>query len=341
MVGNAVLDVIAGLNGIGQLLIVGAGILHSLQLGTVQADPLGNLIDGLTPVFAGQVDIDIDAFTGIDEARHPASPNGIGISVCLDEQETVVSAVHNDEIMMSQIQASRGNEMGSRNMRNRIYADHAVFGCHGIYNDTVCPVRKGFVYAGSAVEEHVKDLSGCQIRILGLQDIVAALQEISPGILLCGHQHGVDLGIVVRLISADGLILVNQKEAPGKRFSGTDILDQPDVILAEVFTLLIIFRSHFLTQHRDMLIGIRFTGNGLKLKFHGRDLQPAGKGRKNVELLLRRSEHEIDRFDLKDLNVPAIRGFHDAVTDLLDREERLDKLKLFGLYSFCLCAPVF
>ena len=286
MIGNAVLDVIAGLNGIGQLLIVSAGILHSLQLGTVQADPLGNLIDGLTPVFAGQVDIDIDAFTGIDEARHPASPNGIGISVCLDEQETVVSAVHNDEIMMSQIQASRGNEMGNRNMRDRVYADHAVFGCHGVHYDTVCPVRKGFIHAGSAVEEHVKDLSGCQIRILGLQDVVSALQEISSGILLSGHQHGVDLGIVIRLISANGLILINQKEAPGKRFSGANILDQPDIVLTEGFTLLIIFRGHLLAQHCDMLIGVCFPGDGLKLKLHRRDLQPAGKGRKNVELLL-------------------------------------------------------
>ena len=90
-----------------------------------------------------------------------------------------------------------------------------------------------------------------------------------------------------------------------------------------------------------MFIGVCFSGDGLKLKLHGRDLQPAGKGRKNVELLLRRTEHEIDGFDLKDLDVTAIRRFNDAITDLLDREERLDKLKLFGLSSFCLCAPVF
>ena len=90
-----------------------------------------------------------------------------------------------------------------------------------------------------------------------------------------------------------------------------------------------------------MLIGVCFPGDGLKLKLHRRDLQPAGKRRKNVELLLRRAEHEVDGFDLKDLDVTTIRSLHDAVTDLLDREERLDKLKLFGLSSFCLFAPVF
>ena len=287
------------------------------------------------------MDIDIDAFTSIDEARHPPAPNGIGIPVCLDKQEAVVSAVHNNEIMMSQIQASRGNEMGNRNMRNRIYADHTVFGCHSIYHDAVGTIRERFIHAGSSIEEHIKDLRSCHIRILGLQDVIATLKEIGSGILLSGHQHGIDLGIIVRLISANGLVLVNQKEAPGKRFSGTNILDQSDVILTEGFTLLIIFRGHLLAQHCDMLIGVCFSGNGLKLKLHGRDLQPAGKRRENIELLLRRSEHKIDGFNLKDLDVATIRGFHDAVTDLLDREERLNKLKLFYSFSFCLCAPVF
>ena len=90
-----------------------------------------------------------------------------------------------------------------------------------------------------------------------------------------------------------------------------------------------------------MLVGVCFAGDGLKLKLHRRDLQPAGKRRKDIELLLGRSEHEIDGFNLKDLNVPAICSFHDAVLNILDREERLNELKLFYSFSFFLCAPVF
>ena len=29
------------------------------------------------------------------------------------------------------------------------------------------------------------------------------------------------------------------------------------------------------------------------------------------------------------------------IANILDRDERLDKLKLFRLFSFCLCAPAF
>ena len=46
VVGDAVLDEIPRLDGIGQLFIVGAGVLHSLELGAVQADALGHLVDG-------------------------------------------------------------------------------------------------------------------------------------------------------------------------------------------------------------------------------------------------------------------------------------------------------
>ena len=48
-----------------------------------------------------------------------------------------------------------------------------------------------------------------------LDNAVAALQEIRSGILFCSHEHTIDLGIVVRLISANGFILIDQKEAPG------------------------------------------------------------------------------------------------------------------------------
>ena len=69
MIGNAVFDVIASLDGVGQLFIVGTGILQAFQLGSVQSDPLSHLVDGFAAVFPGQVDINIHAFTGIDETE--------------------------------------------------------------------------------------------------------------------------------------------------------------------------------------------------------------------------------------------------------------------------------
>ena len=341
MIGNAVFDVIARLDGVGQLLIVGTGILQAFQLGSVQSDPLSHLIDGFAAVFPGQVDINIHAFTGIDETGHPAAPDRIGIAIGFNVEDTEVSAIHDKVIVVAEIQAPGSNEVCHPDMRDRIHANHLPFCRHGIHDDAVDPAGKGFIYTGTPVKEHIEDLCCCFIRILMLDDAVAALQEIRSGILFCGHEHAIDLGIVVRLISADGLILINQKEAPGKRFSGSYVLDQPDVILTQSLTLLIIFRLQLFTDHGDMLIGVRLSGNGLELQLHGRDLQPAGKGRQDIVLLLRRTEHKVNGFDFKDLDIPAIRGLHDAVSDILDREKRLNEFKLFGLSSFCLCDPAF
>ena len=66
VVGDAVLDEIPRLDGIGQLLIVSAGILHPLELGTVEADALCHLVDGPASVLPAQVDVDVDALAGVD-----------------------------------------------------------------------------------------------------------------------------------------------------------------------------------------------------------------------------------------------------------------------------------
>ena len=67
VVGDSILDKIARLYGIGQLLIIGAGILHALELGAVEPDPLGDLIYGAAAVLTAEMDIDIHSFSGVDE----------------------------------------------------------------------------------------------------------------------------------------------------------------------------------------------------------------------------------------------------------------------------------
>ena len=51
VIGDPLLDEISCLNGTGKLLIVGRGVLHTFKLRAVQADALGNLVDGLAAVF--------------------------------------------------------------------------------------------------------------------------------------------------------------------------------------------------------------------------------------------------------------------------------------------------
>lgn len=66
VVGDAVFDEIPRLDGIGQLLVVGAGVLHPLELGAVETDALGYLVDGPAAVLPAQVDVDVDALAGVD-----------------------------------------------------------------------------------------------------------------------------------------------------------------------------------------------------------------------------------------------------------------------------------
>ena len=84
VVGNTRFDKIACLDGVGQFLIVSAGILHTFEFGPVEPDPLCYLVDGFAAVFPSQMDIHIDSFTSIDKGRHPTGPHPVWESVGAD-----------------------------------------------------------------------------------------------------------------------------------------------------------------------------------------------------------------------------------------------------------------
>ena len=137
IIGDAMLDVIAGLNGVCQFLIVGTGILHTLDFGAVKSDTLSNLINGLASVFTAQVNVNVHAFTGIDQRRHPSGSNSARISVTLDIQEGVIQTVHNHVIMMLQVNTSGSNKVSKADMRYFINTDNLVFCCHRIQHHTL------------------------------------------------------------------------------------------------------------------------------------------------------------------------------------------------------------
>lgn len=164
-------------------------------------------------------------------------------------------------------------------MRDGINANDLFFGGHGVDDDPIDAVGERFIHAGVAIEEHIQDLCYRLVGILGLDDVISALHEISACILLRADQHAVDFGIIIRFASSDGFVLVNQKEAPGQRFSGADILNQPDIILTHGSALCVILHGKLLSDHSNVLVGIRFPGDGFELQLHGGDFQPAGEGR--------------------------------------------------------------
>ena len=164
-------------------------------------------------------------------------------------------------------------------MRDRVNTNNFSLSGHGVDDHPVDAVGERFIHAGTAIEEHIQDLRYRLIGIFGLDDVISALHKVSTCILLRADQHAVDFGIIIRFTSADGFILVNQKEAPGQRFSGTDILNQPDVILSHGFALRVVLHGKLFSDHSNVLVRICFPGDGFELQLHGRYLQPAGEGR--------------------------------------------------------------
>ena len=253
---DAVFDVIAGLNRVCQFLIVGTGILHTLDFGAVESDTLSNLIDGLASVLSAQVDVNVHAFTGIDQRRHPTGSYTARITITLDIKECVIETVHNHIVVMLQVNASGSNEVSKADMWHFINTDNLILRCHRIHDNTLHTARKRLINAGTTIEEHIQNFCSCFVRILGLKNIVAALHKVRSGILLSRLHHTVDLCEVIRFITTDFFVLENQKEAPCERFSASDILDEIDVIFSKVLTLFARFCFQFLTNHSHVLIGV-------------------------------------------------------------------------------------
>ena len=327
IVGDALLNVVAGLDGVGELLIVCTGVLHAFELGAVEADALGHLVDGLAAVFPVQVDVDVDALAGVNERGHPASPHSAGITVPTDIQEAVIQAVHDHIAVMAEVQTAGRDEVRHADMGNGIQTDDPVPGGHGIHYNPVDPGRKGIIHTGAAVEEHIQDLCRGLVRILGLDNRVAALHEVGAGVLLHGLDHAVDLTEILAVSVSQLFKLIDQEEAPGQSLPVAHIADKADIALALAAAFLVFLLLQLLTEKLNMLVRIRLAGEALELQPLRRDLQPGGKRRDDVVLLFVGAQHEVDGLDLQDPDILSIRCLDDPMVDFLHGNIILDELK--------------
>ena len=218
---------------------------------------------------------------------------------------------------------------------------HPLPGGHGIHHYPVEPVLKGVVHAGAAVKVHIQHLRCKCVLVLGLYDAVAALSEIGAGVLSHHLKCGIYLAIVrVHLPpSVGGLILKNQEEPAGQRFPAAFLPDKPDRSLPQLATGFhcLLLQVRLKTGH--ILIGIRFASHRFELQPHRGYFQPTGEGGDDAPLFLVRTEKEIDRFNLQNLEEPAVSGFDDSVFEFFEWDEVLDELQLFLWHGTC--PPVF
>ena len=155
VVGDAVLDEVSRLDGVMQLLVVGAGVLHPLELGAVETDSLGHPVDGLAPDLPAQVDVDVNPLPGVDQGGHPPRSHPAGIAVAPDVKHRVIPAVHEDIVPVGQVNSSGGKEFRDRDLRHRVQAHGQPLGEHGIQHHPVLPGLERLCLAGAPVEDLV------------------------------------------------------------------------------------------------------------------------------------------------------------------------------------------
>ena len=213
--GQALLDVVAGLDGACQLLVVGGGVLEATQLGAVEPDALCDPVDGPAPDLTAQVQVHIHPLPGVDEGGHPAAPHPLGVAVLADVEVGVVGPVHDDVAGVCEVQTAGGHEVDCLDMGDRVQPDDPLLGRHSVHHHPVQPGGEGVVHAGAAVEVHVEDLRQGGVLVLGLDDAVAALGEVGAGILRRRLERGVDLAVVgAHLPSAGGGLVLENEEEP-------------------------------------------------------------------------------------------------------------------------------
>lgn len=138
VISYAVLDKVPSLDGVGQFLIVGAGVLHTAQFGAVEPDTLGHLVNSAAPVLPAHMHVHVNTLARIDKRGHPPGPHHARIAVVPYIKESVVQAIHDGIVEVGQVNAPGGQEVGNMDFGDWVYPDHLVTGCHGVQHYPVC-----------------------------------------------------------------------------------------------------------------------------------------------------------------------------------------------------------
>ena len=80
------------------ITVMAMSVAYTFKFRSVKPYTLCNLVNRSASVFTVQKNININAFTGVDEGGHPSGADLIWVSVSFDIQEGVVETVHNDVI---------------------------------------------------------------------------------------------------------------------------------------------------------------------------------------------------------------------------------------------------
>ncbi len=341
VVGDAPLEEIPGLDGIGEVVKVGIGVAGILDLAAVDADLLPDLLlDTLLGLFVEE-QVYIDPFPGIDDEGKPARHHLHLVGVCRDDQIAVVEAVHEDIPGMGEVNGGRRYQLIDIHLlqfRGLIAHDiPAQYLRH--------PFPQRNLRRGLSVKEDVKDLADKLVLVVVFYDVVAALEQKAAGVSGGGFQYREDLPVVRAAVGVVVFVLENKEEPSGHCLTGAQPPDEAVVILLQLPAPRLRLLLHTFPQLFQMPAHIRLFGDDLELQLHRADLQQAGKGVDDPTLFPGAPQKEVQRLHLQNFDVPAVLGDNDAVFDPVDGEIVLEDLGVLqlalhpfaGLLLVCSC----
>ena len=101
------------------------------------------------------MNVHINSFTGIDDCRHPASANRIGVAVLLDIQEGIIQPVHHNVVVVTQVDPSRYDKVRKLDIGHRINTDNLIFCRHRIHHYAVDTTAEWLIHTGAPVKVHI------------------------------------------------------------------------------------------------------------------------------------------------------------------------------------------
>ena len=117
--GQTVLQVVAGTNGVGEVIEIRVCVAGVLDFAAVDADLLPDFLHHAFFGLSFQKQIHINAFAGIHQQCHPPGRDLCAVAVCGNHQVGMVGAVHVEITSMLQIQRGRDHKGGGRYLIQR------------------------------------------------------------------------------------------------------------------------------------------------------------------------------------------------------------------------------
>ena len=187
-----------------------------------------------------------------------------------------------------------------------------------------------------AIEDGVEDIQQKCVFIFMRNNHIIAVLEVLPSSPGSSFQSGNNLCVVTFPVIVGWLIFKDDEEPACDCLAGPNRFDEVVVVLLELPAFGVILTIHIPLNGIEVLADVSFLGEYLDLELHRADLHPACEGGYDVLLLPDTSQQEIDRFHLKDFDVPIITQMSDAVIDVHNRNDTLRCGGLAALLGRCL-----